>query len=73
MPSRPTTRSTRTNVLSQRYNQWGSLHVSPCRVFRHGERRIYFTIHVDDLLVVGADFDCRWFLKETISAFQFQK
>ena len=33
-------------------------------VFRHTDRRVYLTIHVDDLLVIGSDFDCKWFLKE---------
>ena len=33
-------------------------------VFRHGERRVYLTIHVDDLLVIGSTFDCQWFLSE---------
>ena len=33
-------------------------------VFRHTERRVYLTIHVDDLLVIGSDFDCKWFLDE---------
>lgn len=33
-------------------------------VFCHSDRRISLTIHVDDLLVVGSDFDCNWFLKE---------
>ena len=33
-------------------------------VFRHTDRRVYLTIHVDDLLVIGSDFDCKWFLSE---------
>ena len=33
-------------------------------VFRHTDRRVYLTIHVDDLLVIGSDFDCKWFLNE---------
>ena len=33
-------------------------------VFCHSERRIFLTIHVDDLLVIGSEFDCGWFLKE---------
>ena len=33
-------------------------------VFRHGESKIYLTIHVDDRLVIGPTFDCKWFLSE---------
>ena len=33
-------------------------------VFCHSDRRIFLTIHVDDLLVIGSEFDCGWFLKE---------
>ncbi len=33
-------------------------------VFKHGEKKIYLTIHVDDLLVTGSRFDCKWFLDE---------
>ncbi len=32
-------------------------------VFKHGEKKIYLTIHVDDLLVIGSTFDCNLFLK----------
>ena len=39
-------------------------------VFRHTDRRVYLTIHVDDLLVIGSDFDCKWFLNEFVIAFQ---
>ena len=31
-------------------------------VFRHVEKRVYLTIHVDDLLVIGSQFDCEWFV-----------
>ena len=33
-------------------------------VLKHGEKKIYLTIHVDDLLVIGSIFDCNWFLAE---------
>ena len=32
-------------------------------VFRHSNRKIYLPIHVDDLLVVGAAFDCKCFFE----------
>ena len=35
-------------------------------VYKHRVKRMYITIHVDDLLVVGSHDDCNWF-KEQIS------
>ena len=41
-------------------------------VFRHGEKTIYLTIHVDDLLVAGSMFDCKWFLDELSKHFNLK-
>ena len=41
-------------------------------VFKHGEKKIYLTIHVDDLLVIGFNFDCNWFLKELSKHFNLK-
>ena len=56
--------STGMNSLSQWYSRWVSLLLSLCPLFRHADRRVYLTIHVDDLLAIGSDFDCQWFLSE---------
>ena len=41
-------------------------------VFKHGEKKLYLTIHVDDLLVVGSMFDCKWFLEELARHFSLK-
>ena len=41
-------------------------------VFRHGEKKVYLTIHVDDLLVIGSQFDCKWFLDELSQHFKLK-
>ena len=41
-------------------------------VFRHGEKKVYLTIHVDDLLVIGSQFDCKWFLAELSQHFKLK-
>lgn len=35
-------------------------------VFKHCSPRVFLTVHVDDLLVTGSEFDCKWFL-DTLS------
>ena len=39
---------------------------------KHGEKEIYLTIHVDDLLVIGSTFDCNWFLTELSKHFNLK-
>ena len=41
-------------------------------VFRHGQKKIYLTIRVDDLMVIGSVFDCKWFLDELSKQFNLK-
>ncbi len=41
-------------------------------VFKHCSRRVFPTIHVDDLLATGSEFHCKWFLDELSKKFSLK-
>ena len=41
-------------------------------VFRHTSRRVFLTVHVDDVLLIGSTFDCNWCLEELSKKFSLK-
>ena len=41
-------------------------------VFEHSARRIFLTVHVDDVLLIGSTFDCNWCLEELAKKFSLK-
>ena len=41
-------------------------------VFRHATKKMFLTVHVDDVLLVGSTFDCNWCLEELAKKFSLK-
>ena len=41
-------------------------------VFKHSSRKIFLTVHVGDVLLIGSTFDCNWCLEELAKKFSLK-